>query len=90
MADDGSDKRASSKQVGALRGLVPFIAPYRLMVIIAVFALMLTATVSLVLPLAVRRVVDSFNGGDLTLLDGYFTAALAIAALLGAGTGLRY
>ncbi len=90
MADDGSDKRASSKQVGALRGLVPFIAPYRLMVIIAVFALMLTATVSLVLPLAVRRVVDSFNGGDLTLLDGYFTAALAIAALLAAGTGLRY
>ena len=90
MADDSIEKRASSKQVGALRGLVPFIAPYRVMVIVAVLALMLTATVSLVLPLAVRRVVDSFNGGDLSLLDGYFTAALAIAALLAVGTGLRY
>ena len=69
MADDSIEKRASSKQVGALRGLVPFIAPYWVMVIVAVLALMLTATVSLVLPLAVRRVVDSFNGGDLSLLD---------------------
>jgi ATP-binding cassette subfamily B protein len=90
MADDSSEKRAASKKVGALRGLVPFIAPYRVMVIMAALALLLTATVSLVLPMAVRRVVDSFNGGDLTLLDRYFGAALAIAALLAVGTGVRY
>ena len=90
MADDSSEKRAASKQVGALRGLLPFIAPYRVMVIVAALALLLTATVSLVLPMAVRRVVDSFNGGDLTLLDRYFGAALAIAALLAVGTGVRY
>ncbi|MGL5012100.1 MAG: ABC transporter transmembrane domain-containing protein, partial [Paracoccaceae bacterium] len=48
------------------------------------------AGVSLVLPLAVRRVVDGFNAGDASLLDQYFGAALGIAALLAAGTGLRY
>ena len=90
MADDNGETRAASKQVGALRGLAPFIAPYRVMVIVAALALMLTATVSLVLPMAVRRVVDGFNGGDLTLLDQYFGAALAIAALLAVGTGVRY
>lgn len=84
------EERAKSKQVGALRGLAPFIKPYRLLVVFAGLALLLTASVSLVLPLAVRRVVDSFGAGDSALLDSYFGAALAIAGLLAIGTGLRY
>ena len=52
------EQRATSKKVGALGGLWPFIRPYRGMVIVAGLALCLTATVSLVLPMAVRRVVD--------------------------------
>ena len=55
----------------------------------AVLALILTAGVSLILPMAVRRVVDGF-GSDALLLDTYFTAFLGIAALLAVGTGLRY
>ena len=50
---------------------------------------MTTASISLILPLAVRRVVDGFNEGA-ELLDYYFTAALVIAGLLALGTGLRY
>ena len=84
------EQRATSKKVGALGGLWPFIRPYRGMVIVAGLALCLTATVSLVLPMAVRRVVDSFGAGDVTLLDKYFGAALMIAALLALGTGIRY
>jgi ATP-binding cassette subfamily B protein len=60
------------------------------MLLLAGLALVLTAGVSLVLPLAVRRVVDGFNTGDAALLDKYFGAALGIAALLALGTGLRY
>jgi ATP-binding cassette subfamily B protein len=52
--------------------------------------LCLTASVSLILPMAVRRVVDSFSAGDLTIMDKYFGAALLIAALLALGTGVRY
>jgi len=53
-------------------------------------ALVLTATVSLLLPMAVRRVVDNFGAEDGALLDLYFSAALGIAALLALGTALRY
>ena len=55
-----TEEREKSKRVGALRGLAPFVKPYGKMVAAAGFALVLTATVSLVLPLAVRRVVDGF------------------------------
>ena len=84
----GAD-RAKSRRVGSLRGLVPFIWPYRVLAVAAVLALILTAGVSLVLPMAVRRGVDGF-GSDALLLDTYFTAFLGIAALLAVGTGLRY
>ncbi|MDO6583947.1 ABC transporter transmembrane domain-containing protein [Salipiger sp. 1_MG-2023] len=84
-----AEDRAKSRKLGSLSALAPFLLPYRGMVIAAVLALMLTAAVSLALPLAVRRVVDNFNA-DGALLNGYFMAALGIAALLAAGTALRY
>ena len=89
MTDLQSD-RAASRQVGALRGLAPFLAPYRGLIFGALAALTLTAGVSLMLPLAVRRVVDNFNSDAAGLLNQYFGAALAIAAALALGTGLRY
>ena len=78
-----------SRKVSALSGLRPFLRPYRGMLVLALMALTLTAGVTLVLPLAVRRVVDGF-GNHLELLDSYFSAFLLIAALLALGTGLRY
>lgn len=84
------EERAKSKDFGALRGLVPFIKPYMTLLVAAVFALISTAVISLVLPLAVRRVVDNFNTGDAEILDQYFLAALVVAGLLALGTGLRF
>ena len=86
--DDGQT-RAKSKQVGALRGLVPFIRPYRGMVVLAAVALVATASVSLVLPLTVRQVVDGF-GADVALLDRYFGYALVIALLMAIGSAVRH
>ncbi|CUH84754.1 ABC transporter transmembrane domain-containing protein [Thalassovita mediterranea] len=84
------EDREKSKHVGALRELWPFLRPYRMLAALAGLALVLTASVSLMLPLAVRRVVDNFNVQDGALLDRYFGAAMAIAGLLAVGTGLRY
>ncbi|RKT35330.1 ATP-binding cassette subfamily B protein [Roseovarius halotolerans] len=91
-AENGADmiERDKSKDVGALAELWPFMKPYKMLAGAAVLALMLTATVSLVLPMAVRRVVDNFGAEDGALLNRYFMAALAIAGLLAIGTGLRY
>ena len=84
------EQRETSRKVGALRGLLPFVAPYRGMVMLAALALVLTSGVSLVLPLAVRRVVDGFSADNAAQLDQYFGAALVLAGLLALGTGLRY
>ncbi|MGH1331494.1 MAG: ABC transporter transmembrane domain-containing protein [Paracoccaceae bacterium] len=83
-------ERAKSKELGALSGLWPFVKPYRMMMALAGITLVLTACISLIMPLAVRRVVDGFEATDGMLLDRYFGAALAIAGLLALGTGLRY
>ncbi|WGR59370.1 ATP-binding cassette domain-containing protein [Paracoccus ferrooxidans] len=81
--------RPTTKRIGALRALWPFLRPYRGLLAAALVALAVTAAISLVLPLAVRRVVDGFDAGA-HLLDQYFGAALAIVALLALGTGMRY
>jgi ATP-binding cassette subfamily B protein len=91
MADTTStEDRPRSRRVGALRGLWPFVRPYRVLGGLALVALVVTAAVSLVLPLAVRRVVDGFETESSALLDSYFVAALGIAGLLALGTGFRY
>lgn len=83
-------EREKSKRVGALGELRPFLVPYKWMAVLAGLALVLTAGVSLTLPLAVRRVIDSFGSDSVAILDQYFGAALGLAALLAVGTGLRY
>ena len=87
--DDG-ETRAKSKRVGALRGLQPFVRPYRAMVIAAGLALVVTASVSLILPLAVRQVIDGFGANEVAALDRYFGYALAIALVLALGSGVRH
>ncbi|MFY2825775.1 ABC transporter transmembrane domain-containing protein [Ruegeria sp. MALMAid1280] len=89
-APGASEERAGSKKIGVLASLWPFMLPYRLLMIGATLALVLTASMTLTLPLAVRRVVDNFRIEDGDLLDWYFLAALGIAAVLAVGTGLRY
>ncbi|MFB9148373.1 ABC transporter transmembrane domain-containing protein [Roseovarius ramblicola] len=91
-ADKGADllDREKSKRLRAMAELWPFLRPYRVLLAAAFAALVLTAAAALVLPMAVRRVVDNFGGEDGALLDQYFGAALFFAALLALGTGLRY
>lgn len=85
-----NEERAKSKKLGSLKALLPFLRPYRALVVGAMAALVVTAVISLTLPLAVRRVVDNFYTKDPLTLDLYFAAALGIAGLLAIGTGLRY
>lgn len=89
-SNHATEERAKSKRIGALRALAPFMLPYWPLIVLASVALVLTACLSLVLPLAVRRVVDNFGVSEFQLLEQYFVAAIGIAGLLAAGTALRY
>ena len=83
--------REKSKRVGALSQLWPFLAPYKLLVLGALMALVLTASVSLILPMAVRRVVDQVlaqsPGFD---IDAYFIGLLGVVAILAISSALRF
>ena len=83
------EDRPTSRRVGALGALWPFVRPYRGQMALALVALVVTSAISLILPLAARRVVDNFDDGA-GLLDKYFGAALMIVALLALGTAARY
>ena len=86
----GAAERAKARTIGPLRGLWPFVRPYRGLLWLALAALTVTAGLSLSLPMAVRRVVDNFFAESLVLVDAYFAAALGIAALLALGTAARF
>jgi ATP-binding cassette subfamily B protein len=90
MTQVDTAERAKSRRVSALAGLRPFLVPYRLMILVAGVALVVTASVSLVLPIAVRRVVDGFGVEKASMLDQYFGAAMAVAAVMAVGAGVRY
>ncbi|MFC6688112.1 ABC transporter transmembrane domain-containing protein [Jhaorihella thermophila] len=85
-----TEEREASKRVGSLAALWPFLRPYKGLMAGAGAALVLTAMTSLSLPLAVRRVVDNFRVDDEGMLEQYFLGALALAAILAVGTGVRY
>ena len=87
---DISEDRPSSKKIGVLRALIPYFVPYKFLVILALLALVITATVSLTLPVAARSVIDGFSDGNYTRLNQYFLVAVGIAAIFALGTGLRY
>jgi len=87
---DTTEDREKSKTIGPLRGLAPFMAPYRVLLLLAVGALMMTAGLSLLLPIAVRRVVDGFSAEDASQMDAYFGAAVGLAGMLAIFTGLRF
>ena len=60
VSDTAAQDREKSRNVRALSALWPFLWPYSALLIAAAMALASTAMISLVLPIAVRRVVDGW------------------------------
>jgi len=81
--------RPQSRDLNALKGLLPFLKPHMLALVAALVALVITAGLSLALPIAVRRVIDGFEE-DIALMDQYFRAAIIIAGFLALGSGIRF
>lgn len=88
--DETEDDRAKSKSISPLRGLFPYLAPYKGLMIAAGIALIFTASVSLGLPMVVREVVDSFTLEAIQQIDGYFAAIIFVMGAMAVGTGLRF
>ncbi len=82
--------RGKSDRVAPLRGLAPFLRPYRGTIVGVAVALVVASLFTLVLPVAFRRVIDGFSTENAALIDKYFLALMGVAAGLAAATAARF
>ncbi|MAF84584.1 MAG: ABC transporter transmembrane domain-containing protein [Gammaproteobacteria bacterium] len=76
--------RPKGRNLGPLRALVPFIRPYTGTLIIAMSALLVSSGAVLLVPIAVRNVIDlGFSSADAKMVDQYFWYLLGAVLLLG-------
>ncbi len=74
-----------------LASLLPYIKRYRGRAIAALAALTVAALTTLIVPVAVRRMIDfGFDGRGIALIDRYFLVMIGIVAVLALASGLRY
>jgi ATP-binding cassette subfamily B protein len=74
-----------------LARLAPYIGRYKGLAAGALFALVLAATTTLILPLAVRRMIDNgFTHSDSSFINTYFSMLMGLAVVLALASALRY
>ncbi len=84
-------RRPSRGSLRALRPLLPYAVRYRGRIALGVLALVVASAATLVVPEAVRRLVDfGFAQDRVGLIDAYFIAMVAVVAALAAASGARY
>src|SRR5215475_4916107 len=86
-----ADRRPRSKKLAPLKALTPLLRPYRGIIAAAGIALIVAAVASLILPVAVRGVVDhGFSAADAANIGRYFLALIGVAALMGVASATRF
>lgn len=89
--EDEAKRRARSRNLRPLLRLLPFVRPYRGRVVLALVALLVASAATLVVPVAVRRVIDhGFSGENVALVNQYFGVMLMVVALLAIGSAVRF
>jgi ATP-binding cassette subfamily B protein len=84
-------QKTARRNIRPLGRLAPYIGRYRGLVGGALVALVLAAVTTLVLPIAVRRMIDNgFSGADAGFINTYFAMLFVLAGLLALASGLRY
>jgi ATP-binding cassette subfamily B protein len=74
-----------------LASLLPYIWRYRSRALSALGALIVAALTTLLVPIAIRRMIDfGFTARGVALIDSYFVVMIGVAAVLAAASALRY
>src|SRR5262245_55766837 len=80
-----------SRKLRPLISLMPYIARYHWRAIAALVALVTAAVTTLVVPVAVRRMIDfGFSRESASLIDSYFAVMIAIVAVLALASASRF
>jgi ATP-binding cassette subfamily B protein len=84
-------QKAPRASLAALRPLLPYGLAYRGRVAGALIALIVASGATLVVPIAVRRMIDfGFSGQESGLIRDYFIAMIGVVGVLALASGLRY
>jgi ATP-binding cassette subfamily B protein len=74
-----------------LLALAPYIARYRWRAILALIALTVAAVTTLVVPVAVRRMIDfGFTPRGIAMINSYFSVMIVVVAVLALASASRY
>ena len=84
MSEVAPEDRPKGSSLRPLRMLVPFIAPYRGTLALALLALVVSSAALLAMPMAVRNVIDhGFSVEDAANVDRYFLVLMMFALAIG-------
>jgi ATP-binding cassette subfamily B protein len=88
-ADVGSKR--SRVSLRALKPLAPYAFAHRGRIALALIALTIASAATLVVPIAVRRMIDfGFSDSNAGLIRAYFLAMIGVVAVLALASGARY
>ena len=81
----------TSAKLRPLLALAPYVARYRGRAALAFISLTVAAITTLVVPIAVRRMIDfGFSPEGIALINSYFSVMIAVVAVLAAASASRY
>jgi ATP-binding cassette subfamily B protein len=88
---DSPQKKSRGVKLRPLMALAPYVARYRGQAFAALVALIVASGATLVVPLAVRRMIDfGFSPEGIALINSYFAVMIAVVAVLAAASASRY
>ena len=91
MPDPSPLDRPKARTLKPLRALLPFLRPYRGMLLFALVALLVAAAAMLALPIAFRYLIDEgLSSRSTETINRYFIAFMAAAAVYGVFAALRF
>jgi ATP-binding cassette, subfamily B, bacterial len=83
--------KPSRAPLRALRSVLPYALAYRGRILAALVALMVASAATLVVPVAVRRMIDfGFSDSNAAFIRVYFLGMLGVVAVLALASGARY
>src|SRR6516225_6244647 len=86
-----ASKRSRARNLRPLVSLFPYVARYRFHAIAALVALLAAAIATLVVPVAIRRMIDfGFSRDSVNLIDSYFSVMLGVVAVLAVASAMRF
>ena len=83
--------RPARRKLRPLLGLLPYLMHYRGRALAALVALVVAAITTLIVPVAVRRMIDfGFSPEGIALINNYFSVMLLVVGVLAAASAMRY